>query len=113
MTDCIFCKIITGEIESNKLYEDNKAVVVKDIKPQAPVHLLVVPNKHIPTLDDTTKEDDKLLGHLIGLARDSARENNISTNGYRVVINCRQHGGQEVDHLHVHILGGKQLGQIV
>lgn len=107
---CIFCKIATGSIKSEKLLETEGFIVIRDIHPQAPVHLLAIPKLHIPSVAEANEGHRIMLGQiLLGLA-DSARKLNIDENGYRIVINTRAHGGQEVGHLHIHLLGGEPLG---
>lgn len=108
MADCIFCKIVDGEIPTNKLYEDDQILAFSDMSPQAPVHFLVVPKKHIQSLDQATGEDQDLLGHILLKIPQIAKEQGIE-NGYRVVINTGEEGGQTVEHLHFHILGGRTL----
>ena len=105
----IFKRIIDKEISADIVFEDDKCVAFRDTNPQAPVHLLVVPRKEIPSLADAADEDSHLLGHLLSTARRLATQLGLEQ-GYRVVINCGPDGGQSVDHLHVHILGGRQLG---
>lgn len=107
MSDCLFCKIIAGEIPSGKVYEDDDVYAFRDIHPKAPTHVLVVPKQHVATLSDCA--DQALLGMLMDRVRSIADEVLRLTPGYRVVINVREGGGQEVFHLHVHILGGKKL----
>lgn len=107
MGDCIFCKIIAGEVPSQKIYEDEQAIAFHDINPAAPVHILVVPRLHIPSFDDIEPEHRDLLGHLNWVVKKVAREQNVSQNGYRVLVNCGQAVGQEVFHLHFHLLGEK------
>ena len=107
MTDCLFCKIIEGTIPSDKVYEDDTVYAFKDIHPKAPTHVLVIPKQHIPTLADTN--DPALLGNLMNKVNHIANDVLNLETGYRVVINVREGGGQEVFHLHVHILGGKKL----
>jgi len=107
MTDCLFCKIIEGSIPSDKVYEDDDVYAFNDIHPKAPIHVLVVPKQHVGTLSDT--QDPALLGLLMNKVRIIADEVLNLASGYRVVINVREGGGQEVFHLHVHILGGKKL----
>ena len=109
MNDCIFCKIINGDIPSEKVYEDDKILAFKDINPIAPVHILVIPKKHIATADDLTEEDEALIGRIFTVIRKLAKEHNLE-NGYRIVNNCGEDGGQEVKHIHFHILGGAKLG---
>lgn len=108
--DCIFCRIVSGEIESDILFQDEEVVVFGDIKPAAPVHLLVVPRKHIEALAQTGEEDAPLLAHMVAVANRMARDKGLVENGYRLVINSGPHGGQVVPHLHLHLLGGRQLG---
>ena len=105
MEDCVFCKIIRGEISSDKVYEDEKFIAFRDINPQAPVHILIIPKVHIPKLCDT--EDANLLGEMILIANKIAEKENIKDRGYRIVINTNKEAGQSVDHLHLHLLGGR------
>ena len=105
MSDCIFCKIAAGEIPSTKIYEDDDVVAFKDIHPQAPVHFLIVPKRHITSLATAEAGDEPLLGKMLGLTRRLDKEQGCE-NGFRVVINTGRDGGQEVPHLHVHVLGG-------
>ena len=107
MSDCIFCKIIAGEIPSKKLYEDDDVLAFWDIAPQAPVHYLVIPKKHIPRPADITEADELVVGKLLRVAAQLAKENNVEDN-YRVVFNNGKKSGQVVFHLHMHILGGKE-----
>jgi histidine triad (HIT) family protein len=107
--DCIFCKITKGEIPAKKIYEDDEILAFDDINPQAPVHFLVIPKAHIPTLDDLNEEDSKIVGAMILRAAEIAREKGVSGGGYRQVINCREAAGQVVFHLHLHILGGRPM----
>ncbi|XP_059155728.1 adenosine 5'-monophosphoramidase HINT1-like isoform X1 [Physella acuta] len=107
--DTIFGKIIRGEIKTNFLYEDEQCVAFNDIAPQAPVHFLVVPKKQIVKLSDAQDSDEQLLGHLLIVARKVAKDKGLN-NGYRVVINDGPFGGQEVMHIHVHVVGGRQMG---
>ena len=108
----VFERIISGELQGDIVHRDERVTAFRDVRPRAPVHILIVPNKVIPTADDIQDEDESLIGHLFTVARDLARKEGIAANGYRLVINCREHGGQEVFHLHVHLLGGKQLGRM-
>ena len=108
MSDCLFCKIIAGEIPSNKVYEDDEILAFNDVAPQAPVHFLIVPKKHMASLDDTTDEDAALLAHIMLKIKDIARDLGLE-NGYRVVINTGEDGMQSVKHLHVHVLGKRRL----
>lgn len=110
MSDCIFCKIINKEIPSEVVFEDEQVVAFKDINPLAPVHLLIIPKKHIESLDEALPEDEGLLGHILIVAQQLAKKSGIAENGYRVVTNIGEEGGQIVKHLHFHVLGGKVLG---
>lgn len=112
MEDCIFCKIIKGEIPSQKVYEDEDILAFKDINPLAPVHILVIPKKHIETTNDLEEVDELIIGKIFTIIKKLAKENNLE-NGYRVVNNCGEDGGQEVKHLHFHLLGGRKLGMKV
>lgn len=105
--DCLFCKIVAGEIPSSKLYEDDRCFAFNDISPQAPTHVLVVPREHVDSLDTAREGNKELLGHLLLTAAKIAREKGFSDDGYRVVINTNADGGQTVFHLHVHLLGGR------
>lgn len=109
MNDCIFCKIIKGEIPKDFIYEDKKVVVFADIKPSAPVHLLIIPKKHIAKLQDLGDNSKELLGHILLTANKVAEMKNIKK-GFKIVINCGPDGGQKVPHLHVHLLGGWRGG---
>lgn len=108
MKDCLFCKIAAKEIPSEKVYEDELVYAFKDVSPQAPVHFLIVPKKHISSIDELEESDKELVGHIMLLAKKLTWELGL-TNGYRVVINCKEDGGQTVEHLHFHILGGRSL----
>lgn len=105
---CLFCKIVSGEIPSQKVFEDDDAVAFKDINPQAPTHLLVVPRKHIPGLADAGDEDIALLGRLQKVVRDLAKKGGLAS-GFRVVTNNGRGAGQSVEHLHYHVLGGRRM----
>lgn len=107
MSDCIFCRIVEREIPAEIVYEDDTAVAIEDIHPQAPVHLLVIPRQHIVSLDEIKPESETLIGHLHGIASRLARERGLETKGYRTVINNGAGAGQSVFHLHVHVLGGR------
>lgn len=112
MEDCIFCRIAKGEVKSKVIYQDEQVIAFPDINPKAPVHILVVPRKHIDCVSDLADNEEPLMGHLVNVANRLARENGISTSGYRLVINCGPEGGQIVPHLHVHLLGGRQMGKL-
>jgi histidine triad (HIT) family protein len=109
----VFERIIAGEIPAQIVHRDDRVTAFRDIHPRAPVHILIVPNKPIPTSNDVADADEALIGHLFTVARDLARSEGISDDGYRLIINCNAHGGQEVYHLHVHLLGGRPLGPML
>jgi len=109
MTDCIFCKIIAGQIPSDLVYKDAQVVAFKDIQPLAPVHLLIVPRAHIAALPEIPDTDSGIIGHMAMVANKLAAQTGIAAAGYRVVINTGKEGGQVVKHLHLHLLGGKML----
>ena len=109
MEDCLFCKIVAGELGTEFVYEDDRVVAFKDLNPQAPVHLLIVPRKHISTLIDLKDEDYELVGHIYKVANKLAKDNNIAEDGFRLVSNCGEQGGQTVFHIHFHLLGGRAL----
>lgn len=109
----IFSKIIAKEIPSEIVFQDDRVTAFKDINPQAPVHILIVPNKEIPTIDDVTEADEAVLGHMLVVAKQIARQMGIGESGYRLIINCKNDGGQEVYHLHLHLLGGHRLGPML
>ena len=108
MSDCIFCKIAQGEIPSENVYEDDKILCFKDLDPQAPVHVLIIPKKHISSLDDVREEDSELLGYIMLKVREIAADLGLE-NGYRLVNNCGEDGLQTVQHLHFHLLGRRKL----
>ncbi len=109
MNDCIFCKIAAGEIPADTIYQDKEVIAFRDINPQAPTHVLLIPRKHITSLTDLPEDESSLVGNMAKVANQLAREEGIAESGYRVVINCGQQGGQLVPHLHMHLLGGRQL----
>jgi len=109
----LFEKIIAGEIPANIVHRDDRCIAFRDIRPRAPTHILIVPNKVIATANDIADGDEALVGHLFTVARDLARKEGIAANGYRLIINCNDHGGQEVYHLHLHLVGGKPLGPMI
>ncbi|NGZ07635.1 MAG: histidine triad nucleotide-binding protein [Magnetococcales bacterium] len=111
--ECIFCKIVQGLIPAKKIYEDDVVLAFHDIRPQTPVHALVIPKRHLVCLDDLGEQDRMDAGHLLERVAHVARELGVAESGYRTLINTREHGGQEVDHLHVHILGGRRVGPMV
>ena len=110
MTDCLFCKIIAGSIPSTKVYEDDAILAFRDIAPQAPCHVLIVPKAHIADCDDVTADNSAVIAHIFAKIPEIAKAEGL-VNGYRVVSNCGADAGQTVQHLHFHLLGGKQLSQ--
>jgi histidine triad (HIT) family protein len=108
--DCIFCQIVRGEIPSDTVYQDEEVFAFRDINPQAPVHVLVIPVRHIASLDELTWADSPLVGHMVQVASQIARQEGIAERGYRLAISCGREGGQAVPHLHLHLLGGRQMG---
>lgn len=109
----IFAQIINGEVPADIVYQDEQVTAFRDINPKAPVHILIVPNKVIPTVDDIDDADERLIGHMVLVARDLARKEGIAADGYRLLVNCNRHGGQEVYHLHLHLMGGRPMGPMV
>lgn len=107
--DCLFCKLVAGEIPATVLYEDEHVIAFEDIMPQAPEHFLVIPKKHISTLNDLTEADTMVMGMLPLIASKVAKQKGIAEDGYRVVMNCNKDGGQTVYHIHMHVLAGRQL----
>ena len=108
-TDCIFCKIVAGEIPSTQVYRDEQVTAFRDINPAAPVHVLIVPNRHIASVNDLTAEDEPLIGHLFSVAKQIAADEGIAESGYRLIVNTGPDGGQVVFHLHLHLLGGHRM----
>lgn len=111
-TDCIFCKIVAGEIPATKVYEDDQVVAFNDINPNAPVHVLVIPRKHLASVNDLSAEDSAMLGKLFAAVQHVAEEKGIAESGYRVITNTGKDSGQVVHHLHFHVLGGRPLGHL-
>lgn len=109
MQDCIFCKIVNGEIPTEKVYEDEKVLAFNDINPEAPIHILVIPKEHIPSMNDINENKKELIGHIHIVINKVAKEKGLDKDGYRVVNNCGKNGGQEVPHLHFHLLGGRSM----
>ncbi|MEZ5427152.1 MAG: histidine triad nucleotide-binding protein [Pyrinomonadaceae bacterium] len=107
--DCLFCKIVAGDIPSELIHRDDLCVAFKDINPQAPTHVLVIPREHLASLDEAAKNDRETIGHLLLTAADIARQKGFAEDGYRIVVNTNSDGGQTVFHLHVHLLGGRQF----
>ncbi len=106
---CLFCKIVAGEIPAKRVYEDEIVVAFEDINPQAPVHVLVIPKRHVPTLNDLQASDDQLVGTLVRRAAAIANERGLAAGGYRTVFNCNSDAGQTVFHIHLHLLGGRRM----
>ena len=109
MTDCIFCKIIAGDIPSTSVYKDDQVTAFRDINPAAPTHILIVPNKHIDSVNLIIVDDEPLIGKLYSVAKELAAKEGISESGYRLVVNTGAGAGQTVFHLHMHLLGGRQM----
>ncbi len=107
---CLFCRIVAGEIPASKVYEDDDVVAFNDINPQAPLHVLVIPKRHIATTNDLTAEDDGLVGMLVRRAAAIAAEKGYAARGYRTVLNCNAEAGQTVFHIHLHLLAGRVMG---
>jgi histidine triad (HIT) family protein len=110
VSDCLFCRIVRGEIPAQIVKQDPDAVVLEDLEPQAPVHLLVIPRRHLATLNDLTPQDDALVGRLFRLAAEVARERGVAEPGWRAVVNVNRDGNQAVFHVHLHVLGGRAMG---
>jgi len=110
MSESIFTKIIKREIPANIIYEDDDVIAFNDINPKAPIHILIVPKKQIPTLNDLNENDSELIGKVILRAKDIAKNLGIAERGYRLIFNCNDEGGQSVFHIHCHLIGGKKLG---
>jgi len=110
--DCIFCRIINGELQSDILYQDDEVIALRDINPQAPTHILIMPKAHIPSPAEIAMEHRALVGHLVHVGGELAKSEGISARGYRLVINSGPDSGQEVPHLHLHLLGGRALGKL-
>ncbi len=111
--ECIFCKIVQRELPSRMEYQDERVSAFHDINPIAPVHILIVPNKHIPSVNAITEEDEALLGHMFTVARTLAAQLGLAEQGYRLIVNTGEHAGQVVFHLHMHLLGGRSLGPML
>ncbi len=108
MSDCVFCKIVNSQIPAKKVYEDEYAVCFHDLEPQAPVHVLIIPKRHVASLDDVTEDEQEMLGHIMVLISKIAKELGLE-NGYRLVCNCGEDGFQSVKHLHFHLLGKRKM----
>ena len=111
--ETIFSKIIRKEIPADVVYQDDLVTAFRDINPRAPSHILVIPNKLIPTVNDIEEEDELLMGRMFTVARKLAKEEGIDEDGYRLIVNCNSHGGQEVYHIHMHLVGGRPLGPML
>ena len=109
MAECIFCKIVNGEIPSDKVYEDDELIAFKDINPEAPVHIIIIPKKHIESLNSIEEKDINIISHIFMIAKSITKDLGIAEDGYRLVNNCGEDGGQTVNHLHFHLLGGRSL----
>ncbi len=107
--DCLFCKIAAGDIPSDVVYEDKNLIAFRDINPQAPTHVLVIPRRHIATLNELSRDDAELIGQMVLAATKLAKQMAIDENGYRLVWNCNRDGGQDVFHIHLHLLGGRAM----
>lgn len=110
--DCLFCKIVSGTFPAGMVFEDDQVIAIEDISPQAPVHLLLMPRRHISTINDLSTDDRLLMGHLPLIAQRLAAERDIAESGYRLVMNCNAAAGQTVFHIHMHLLGGRQLTRL-
>lgn len=108
-SDCLFCKILRNEIPADIVYESDTAVAFRDINPQAPTHVLIIPRKHIATINDIEEDDHAIIGSLYAAARETAQAEGFSDEGYRAVMNCNEAAGQTVFHIHLHLLGGRQF----
>jgi histidine triad (HIT) family protein len=107
--DCLFCKIVKGDVPAKVVYRDDLVLAFNDINPQAPQHMLIIPQKHISTLNELTPEDNELVGHIVQTAKMLAKESKVADDGYRLVMNCNASAGQTVFHVHAHLLGGRKL----
>lgn len=110
MTDCLFCKMVSGEIVPDKVYENDDVLAFRDVNPQAPTHVLVIPKRHVATLDELDGESAGLVAKMVLAAAEVARQEGFAQQGYRTVMNCNAHGGQTVFHIHLHLLGGRVMG---
>lgn len=110
MTDCLFCKMVSGAIKPDTVYEDDDVLVFRDINPQAPTHVLIVPKQHVSTINDLDAQTAGLFGKMMLAAAKVARQEGFAEQGYRTVMNCNEHGGQTVFHIHLHLLGGRPMG---
>ncbi|MCK4704242.1 MAG: histidine triad nucleotide-binding protein [Gammaproteobacteria bacterium] len=109
MSDCLFCKILDGEIPCDRVYENDQVIAFRDVNPQAPTHILVIPRLHISTINDLTADDKDIVGDMVLAAQTIAKQEGIEESGYRLVMNCNEGAGQTVFHIHLHILGGRRM----
>ncbi len=107
--DCIFCQIVASKVPSEILYQDEEVIAFRDINPQTPTHLIIIPKRHIPSLAHLSEAESPLIGHMVNIANQLAKREGISESGYRLAMNCGKEGGQLVPHLHLHLLGGRKL----
>jgi histidine triad (HIT) family protein len=109
MSDCIFCKIVEGSAKADIVYKDGQVTAFRDLHPVAPTHILIVPNKHIASINDMTKEDEPVLGHMHLVAKEIAQQEGVAAQGYRLIVNTGAHAGQVIFHLHLHVIGGQRM----
>ena len=109
MSDCLFCKIVEGEIPCDKIFENDQVIAFRDLNPQAPTHILVIPRKHISTVNELTADDKNIVGEMVLAAQAVAKQEGIEESGYRLVMNCNEGAGQTVFHIHLHIMGGRRM----
>jgi histidine triad (HIT) family protein len=109
MSDCIFCKIIAGEIPADIVYQDDLVIGFRDLNPQAPTHVLLIPRKHIATINNIEAKDEAIVGRLLSAAKQVAKQEGLAEDGYRIVMNCNEAAGQTVFHIHLHLLGGRNM----
>lgn len=107
--DCLFCKIVSGDIPAEILYQDEQVLAFRDISPQAPTHILIIPKRHITTINDIAEEDATLIGQMVLTAKKLAAQEGLAEDGYRLAMNCNENGGQSVYHIHLHLLGGRRM----
>ena len=109
MTDCLFCKIVNDEVKASIVYRDEQVTAFRDIHPVAPTHILIIPNRHIESVNQLQVEDEPLIGHMFLVGRQIAAQENIRQSGYRIIVNTGSHGGQTVFHMHLHLIGGQRM----
>ncbi len=110
MAECVFCRIVAGELPADKVHEDGVVVAFRDINARAPTHILIVPRRHVSSLNNLSRDDEAGVGHIVRVAAELAKKEGIARDGYRVVANCGPNAGQSVDHVHFHLLGGRAMG---